>query len=338
MLELPISVLELGLVQDGTSSGRAFAQLVTLARRAEQLGFYRFWVAEHHGSPSTASTVPPVLTARVAAATSSIRVGSGGVMLPNHSAVIVAEEFGTLGAFDPGRIDMGIGRGPGSVNAAYTELLRRGAPPISDEGYAEQVRALLGYFTADSSRAVRVSLAEQYPPQVWLLSSSEAGAALAGELGLPVSLAHHIRPANTESALRVYRERFKPSRWLDRPHAMVSVWAICAETDERAQELARPADVHFAGLRSGGTGKFPTPEQAAGHQFTAEEENFLAQFNDGHLRGGPETVRKLVTEITDRLRPDELMVQVPVYDIEERIRSLGLITEHVVRTPQPNRA
>jgi luciferase family oxidoreductase group 1 len=271
-------------------------------------------------------------------ATSSIRVGSGGVMLPNHSPVVVAEEFGTLGAFDPGRIDLGIGRGPGSIDPAFAQVLRRGAPPVTDEDYAAQVRALLEYLTPDSSRSVRVGIAEQYPPQVWLLSSSEAGAALAAELGLPLSFACHIRPANAESALTLYRDRFKPSRWLDRPYVMVSVWATCAETDERARELARPADLQFTRLLTRKDGKFPTPEEAAGHRFTAEEEAFLARFRDGHLYGGPETMRRRVTDIAERLRPDELMVQVPVYGVDQRLRSLELITEHVVspRYPVPN--
>jgi luciferase family oxidoreductase group 1 len=331
VLDLPISVLDLGLVQAGTASGQALSQLVTLAQRAEQLGFHRFWIAEHHGSPFVSSTVPPVLVARLAAATSSIRVGSGGVMLPNHSPVVVAEQFGTLSAFDPGRIDLGVGRGPGSSNAAYIEALRQGAPPVTDEDYAAQVRALVGYLTPDSSRDVRVTMAEEYPPQVWLLSSSEAGAALAAELGLPLAFASHIKPANSESALAVYRDRFTPSRWLDRPQVMVSVWAICAETDERARELARPADIQFVRvMMAHQEGEFLSLQEAARYRFTAEEEDFLAAFRDGHLYGDPETIRRSITDIVDRLRPDELMIQVPVYDVDHRTRSLELITKHVV--------
>jgi luciferase family oxidoreductase group 1 len=335
MINLPISVLDLALVQSGSTTGRALAQMIAFARRAEQLGFSRFWVAEHHGSPTFASTVPPVLVARVAAHTSSIRVGSGGVMLPNHSPLVVAEQFGTLGAFDPGRIDLGVGKGPGSVNAAYTDVLRRGAPPVSDEDYASQVRTLLSYLTPDESRGVRVSIAEDNPPQVWLLASSEASAALAAELGLPISIAHHIRPANTEPALAVYRERFKPSRWLDRPYAMVSTSVICAETDEHAEELAQPADVLAAQFLTGQGSKFPTPEEAARHRFTPTEADFIGTLRNGQLRGGPETIGRHLTELVSRLSPDELILATPLYDIEDRTRSLELITEWVVCPRSP---
>jgi luciferase family oxidoreductase group 1 len=338
VIELPISVLDLALVQSGSSIDGSLVQMIAMARRAEQLGFHRFWVAEHHGSPAFASTVPPVLVARLAAETSSIRIGSGGVMLPNHPSVVVAEQFGTLGAFDPGRIDLGIGKGPGSPNAAYVDVLRRGAPPISDEDYADQIRTLLAYLTPDESRGVRVSVAEDYPPQIWLLASSESSAALAAELGLPLSFAHHIRPANTEAALAVYRERFKPSRWLDRPYVMVSVSVICAETDEHAEELARPSELLTAQYLTGQESKFPTPEEAARHRFTQKERDFLSTLQDGRLQGGPERVGQRLTELVGRISPDELMLETSLYNIETRMRSLELLTEHVIspRSPAPD--
>ena len=217
MIDLPVSVLDAGFWQDGAAAGQSLADMVVLARRAEQLGFLRFWVTEHHSSRIINGAAPPVIIGRVAAATVSIRVGAGGVMLPNHSPVAVAEQFGTLGALDPGRIDLGIGQGSGSFNAAYIDALRLGTPPLSSEGYGSRIRELLGYLQADEARTVRVALAEDYPPEVWLLSSSPASAGLAAEIGLPLSFAYHINPAATQESLALYRARFSPSRWLDRP-------------------------------------------------------------------------------------------------------------------------
>jgi luciferase family oxidoreductase group 1 len=215
VIDVPVSVLDTALVLSGRSASEALSHAVAVARRAERLGFRRYWVAEHHGSPAFASVAPAVLVAWLAAETESIRVGSGGIMLPNHLPFIVAEQFGSIGALGGGRIDLGIGKGTGAANATVTDMLRHGAPAPSDEAYASEVRQLLRYFAPGGSSCIGAPVPESYPPQVWLLGSGEFSASLAAQLGLPMAVAHHIRPGATESALDLYRRQFKPSRWLE---------------------------------------------------------------------------------------------------------------------------
>jgi len=215
--DVPVSVLDTALVLSGRPASEALSHTVTVARQAEALGFRRYWVAEHHGSPAFASVAPAALVAWLAAETESIRVGSGGVMLPNHLPLIVAEQFGSIGALGGGRIDLGIGKGTGAANTTVAGILRRGAPAPSDEAYAGDVRQLLGYFTPGGSSGVGAPLPESYRPQVWLLASGESSARLVAELGLPMAVAHHIRPGSSQSALEVYRRQFKPSRSLAAP-------------------------------------------------------------------------------------------------------------------------
>jgi luciferase family oxidoreductase group 1 len=326
---VPMSVLDTALVLSGRPASEALSHTVTVARQAERLGFRRFWMAEHHGSPAFASVAPAVLVAWLAAETESIRVGSGGVMLPNHLPLIVAEQFGSIGAFGGGRIDLGIGKGTGAANAAVTDMLRRGAPSPSDEAYASEVRELLGYFTPGGSSGVGAPIPESYPPQVWLLGSGESSAALAAELGLPMAVAHHIRPASTESALEVYRRQFKPSRWLDRPHAMVSVTVICAETAERVEELARPYEVLIAQALAGQGSALCTADQAAGYAFTARERQLISTLRAGGVHGDARQVRHGLAALAGRFAPDELIVMVPVYEPQDRLPALEAIAGSV---------
>jgi luciferase family oxidoreductase group 1 len=323
MMGLPVSVLDIGLVQDGTSTGQCLADVIATARRADQLGFLRFWVAEHHGSQAMAGAVPSVMISRLAAETASIRLGAGGVMLPNHSSVAVAEQFGTLGALDPGRIDLGIGRGPGGFNRDFIEALRQGAAPLSDEGYGNRIRELLGYLEEDKARSVRVSLAEDYPPEVWLLASSPSGAALAAGLGLPVSFAYHIRPANTRDSLAIYRDRFQPSQWRDRPYVLLSVSVACAETDELAAKRAQLAEellVRDVGEQLSATGQDPAPARRKA----------LEAIRGGSVRGGPETVARYLSELVDRFAPDELILVLSLSTVADRLRCLELVSEQVI--------
>ena len=323
--DVPVSVLDTALVLNGKPASEALSNTVTLARQAERLGFRRFWVAEHHGSPAFASVAPAVLVAWLAAETESIRVGSGGVMLPNHLPFIVAEQFGSIGALGGDRIDLGVGKGTGAANATVAGVLRRGAPSVSDEAYADEVRQLLGYFEPGGSAVVGAPMPESYPPQVWLLGSGESSATLAAELGLPMAVANHIRPAATESALEVYRRQFKPSRWLDRPHAMVSVTVICAETGERAEELARPYEVLIAQALAGQKSPLFMADQAAEHTFTPAERQLIATLGEGGVRGDAEQVRRGLAALIGRLAPDELIVSVPVYEIADRLQALEVI-------------
>jgi luciferase family oxidoreductase group 1 len=323
--DVPVSVLDTALVLSGKPASEALSQAVTAARQAERLGFRRFWVAEHHGTPAFASVAPAALVAWLAAETESIRVGSGGVMLPNHLPFIVAEQFASIGALAGGRVDLGIGKGTGAANPAAGDVLRRGAPAASDEAYASEVRQLLGYFTPGGSSGVVAPIPESYPPQVWLLGSGESSAELAAELGLPMAVAHHIRPGRTESALDVYRRQFKPSRWLDRPHVMVSATVICAETDARAQELAQPYEVLIAQALAGQKSPLLTTDQAAQYAFTPRERQVIATLREGEVRGDASQVQRGLAALTDRFAPDELIVMLPAYEIHDRVRTLEVI-------------
>jgi luciferase family oxidoreductase group 1 len=320
-----VSVLDTALVLSGEPANEALSHAVTAAREAERLGFRRFWVAEHHGSPAFASVAPAALVAWLAAKTESIRVGSGGVMLPNHLPLIVAEQFGSIGAVSGGRVDLGIGKGTGAANAAVADILRRGDLTPSDEAYADTVRQLLGYFAPGGSSGVGAPVPECYPPQVWLLGSSEASAALAAELGLPLAVAHHIRPGKTESAIDAYRRQFKPSRWLDHPYVMVSVTVIGAETGERAAELALPYEVLIAQARAGQKSPLSTIDQAARYPFTPQERELITTLRAGSVRGDVRQVRHGLAALVGRFAPDELIVSVPVYELDERVRVLEII-------------
>src|SRR5579871_3789426 len=230
---VPLGVLDLAPVPEGLTAGDALRATIDLAKKTEELGFTRFWVAEHHGMPGVASSSPPVLIGHIASATSSIRVGSGGVMLPNHSSLVVAEQFGMLEALHPGRIDLGIGRAPGTdqVTAA---ALRRSPEGLSEDDFPDQLMDLLGYFTGRWPQGhpfaqITAVPGRGYQPAMWLLGSSGYSAQVAGLLGLPFAFAHHFSPANTLPALSLYREHFRPSELLDQPYAMVAAAVVCAD-------------------------------------------------------------------------------------------------------------
>jgi luciferase family oxidoreductase group 1 len=322
---VPMSVLDTALVLSGRPASEALSHTVTVARQAERLGFRRFWMAEHHGSPAFASVAPAVLVAWLAAETESIRVGSGGVMLPNHLPLIVAEQFGSIGALGGDRIDLGIGKGTGAANAAVADILRRGAPSLSDEAYASEVRDLLGYFTPGGSSGVGTPMPESYPPQVWLLASGDSSATLAAELGLPMAVAHHIRPGKTESALEIYRRQFKPSQWLDVPYVMVSVTVICAETGERAEELARPYEALIAQALTGQKSPLSATDQAAEYTFTPQEREVIARVRKGEVRGDAGQIQRGLAALISRFAPDELIASVPVYEVEDRVRAMEIL-------------
>src|SRR6516162_1236865 len=229
----PLSVLDLAPIPEGGSAGGALRATIELARQAERLGFTRFWVAEHHGMPGIASSSPPVLIAHIAEATSRIRVGSGGVMLPNHTSLVIAEQFGMLEALHPGRIDLGIGRAPGTDQATAAALRHRGP----DE-FPRQLTDLLGFFTGQWPTGHPLATVHAIPgegnsPDMWLLGSSGYSAQVAGALGLPFAFAHHFMPANTLPALELYRESFRPSETLGKPYAMVATGADHPGGDQR---------------------------------------------------------------------------------------------------------
>jgi luciferase family oxidoreductase group 1 len=328
-MSVPLSVLDLAPVAEGTTNSAALAHTTALARRVEELGYKRLWVAEHHNMPGIASSAPAVLLAHLAAATSTIRLGSGGVMLPNHAPLVVAEQFGTLVALHPDRIDLGIGRAPGTDQVTALAL-RRSVDALSAQDFPQELVRLMDYFGEGSGQPRVVAVPGRGDmPDIWLLGSSDFSAQLAGQLGLPFSFAHHFSSANTDLAMALYRHSFKPSKWLDKPYAMVAVNAVCAETDEEAEWLAAPAGLSFLRLRQGRPGRLPTPQEAAEYPYTPMEREFMAQRRDGQAMGSPATVTTQLNALLERTQADELMLTTLVYDIAPRIRSYELIAEQV---------
>ncbi len=252
-------------MSEGITPGDALRNSLDLAPRVERLGFNRHWVAEHHNMPGIASSAPAVLLAHIASITSTIRVGSGGVMLPNHSSLVVAEQFGMLEALHPGRVDLGIGRAPGT-DQLTARALRRARTTADD--FPDQMMELSGYFDGHwppdhPFRAITATPGLGYRPALWMLGSSDYGAHAAGVLGLPYSFAHHFASANTMLAASTYREAFCSTGAIDRPYLMLGVSVLCAETDEHARWLAGAGALSFVRLRGGRPGRFPTPEEAA---------------------------------------------------------------------------
>ena len=323
---LPLSVLDLVPIGSGTSATTALRHSTALVRRTEELGFQRYWVAEHHGMPGIASSAPAVLIAHLAGASSRIRVGSGGVMLPNHQPLVVAEQFGTLEALHPGRIDLGIGRAPGT-DPRTAAALRRGTDPLGADDFPEQLTELIGYFDGDGP--VLAVPAQGHRPALWLLGSSGYSAQVAGLLGLPFAFAHHFSGHNTMAALALYRETFRPSAVLQQPYSMIAAAVLAADTDADARRLAMPGALQFLRLRQGNPGLVPTPEEAAAYPYSAEERAFVEDRLAGQVVGAPDTVRDGVRELVQRTGVDELMIVTNVHDGADRLRSYELLAEAV---------
>ncbi|MBO2445714.1 LLM class flavin-dependent oxidoreductase [Actinomadura barringtoniae] len=329
-MSVPFSVLDLAPVVSGSTSGQALRNTLDLARHAERLGFHRYWLAEHHAMPGIASSATAVLIGQVAAATERLRVGSGGIMLPNHAPMVVAEQFGTLEALYPGRIDLGLGRAPGTDQATALAL-RRSPEALSVDDFPEQVHELRAYFDKQS----KVTPAAGNEPPVWLLGSSGYSARLAGLLGLPFAFAHHFSAENTLPALALYRESFRPSPALERPYALIAVSVTAAESDERAQELARPQALSFLRLRQGRPGLLPTPEEAASHPYSPIEQEIIQSRIGSQVVGGPDTVRRQMDALLADTKADEVMVTTMVYDHADRLRSYDLLAELYDLSPEP---
>jgi luciferase family oxidoreductase group 1 len=323
---MPFSVLDLAVVGAGSPAGAALTSTTQLGQRTEELGYHRFWVAEHHNMPGIASSAPAVLIAHLAAATREIRVGSGGVMLPNHAPLVVAEQFGMLEALHPGRVDLGIGRAPGT-DPVTAQALRRTAAGLSADDFPEELTALMGYFTGPSERGVHAVPALGNAPDIWLLGSSGYSAQVAGLLGLPFAFAHHFSAANTLPALALYRERFRPSARLREPYALVCASVVAAEDDERARYLAGPGGLSFLRLRQGRPGLMPTPEEAATFPYNEVEKAFVADRMSTQIIGGPETVLKGITGLLEQTQADELMVVTMLHDPADQRRSYELVAE-----------
>jgi luciferase family oxidoreductase group 1 len=326
---IPLSVLDVAPVANDSTPVEALAEATALAMHVDRLGFHRLWYAEHHNMPGIASSAPEVLIANAAARTTRIRVGSGGVMLPNHAPLVVAERFGTLEALHPGRIDLGIGRAPGTDQRTMRALRRLGA---SDD-LLELLHELYGFFNGfaagDAYEGIRaVPGYGGSMPALWLLGSSGYSAQAAGLMGLPFAFAHHFSAQNTLPALELYRSRFQASTDLEAPHAQVTVFVVCADTDEEAVLLASAMALSFAQRRTGrAPGRLPTLAEMRAHTWSDDERAFA----DGYLRsqvvGSPATVGTRLGELLAVTAADELMAIASVPDAQARSRSFTLLAE-----------
>jgi luciferase family oxidoreductase group 1 len=315
---------------DGTNSD-AVAGTIRLAQAAESLGYQRFWVAEHHGMPAIASSAPAVLIAGIAAATSTIRVGSGGVMLPNHAPLVVAEQFGTLRALFGDRIDLGIGRAPGT-DGATAMALRRSTEGLGVDDFPQQLLDLFGFFYGGMSDANPLHTITAVPglgdaPQLWLLGSSGYSAQVAAALGMSFAFAHHFAGDNTEAALELYRSRFEPSDLLAEPHSMIAVNVISDENPERVRALSLPGQLSFLRMRQGLKPQPVSIEEALTYDFSPLEEEFIAARNARQAIGTPAEVKARLDALLASTGADELMVSSGAATVEGRIRSLEIVRE-----------
>jgi luciferase family oxidoreductase group 1 len=317
---IPLSVLDLAPVSSGRTTPEAVQESLTLARHVEALGYGRLWVAEHHGMPGIASSAPAVLIAALAAATSTIRVGSGGVMLPNHAPLVIAEQFGTLAALHPGRIDLGLGRAPGT-DQRTAALLRRGD---SDDFPGEL--ALLRAFFAGPVEGITAVPAPGNAPDIWLLGSSGFSAQLAGLLGLPFAFAHHFSGHNTLPALELYRSSFRPGI-LAEPYAMICASVLIADTSDEARRLALPGALSFVRLRQGLPGVLPSVEEAEAYDWSAQERLFAEQRLDAQVLGSPAEASSQLARLLEDTQVDELMVTTVAHSMETRLRSYELLAQ-----------
>lgn len=314
---IPFSVLDLAPITEPGSASESFAHTVDLARHAEAWGYHRFWLAEHHGMPGIASAATAVLIGHVAGATQRIRVGAGGVMLPNHSPLVIAEQFGTLDALYPGRIDLGLGRAPGS-DQRTSHALRRSL--TSDpEAFPRDVLELIAYF--EGRAPVHATPGEGQHVPVWVLGSSLFGAQLAAMLGLPYAFASHFAPAMLTDALAVYRRQFRPSRFLDKPHAMLGYNVFAADTDADAHYLATSWQQSFVNLRSGRPGRLPPPVEGYVEALPPQGRALLEQVLSCAAIGAPGTVADELRAFIAKTGADELIVTCNMYDHAARLRS-----------------
>ncbi|WP_282024692.1 LLM class flavin-dependent oxidoreductase [Limimaricola cinnabarinus] len=327
------SLLDLAPVTEDETPAQALAHAADLARHAEALGYHRYWLAEHHNMPGIASAATAVAIGHVAQATSTIRVGAGGIMLPNHAPLIVAEQFGTLDALHPGRVDLGLGRAPGTDGATAQALRRYNQ---SADAFPQDVVELISYLDDDEGRGpVRAVPGMGSHLPVWILGSSTFGAQLAAYLGLPYAFASHFAPQMLEPAIRAYREGFRPSERLSEPYFMMAAGLHAADTDEEARYHRSSQILSFARLRTGTPGRLSRPvENVADHVPASAIAGAEAALSVS-ATGGPDTVRRQLGALIERYRPDELMLTGMMFDPEARKRSFEIGAEALsdMKTP-----
>ncbi len=324
-----LSVLDLCPIPSGYTASDAIANSLDLAQRAEDLGYNRYWFAEHHNTGMLACSAPELLIARVGAVTTRLRVGSGGIMLPNHSALKVAETFRVLEAMTPGRVDLGLGRAPGT-DPVTAGVLRRGAPEGPDD-FPRQLGELISYYNDEAllepgARRVAAVPLGMPMPELWILGSSPYGAQLAAVNGFKFAFAHHIQPETAVDAMRLYRTRFQASEFGSAPRSMVAIHAVCAPSDEEAETLAASADLALVNFRRGRIGRgLPSVAEAQAYAYPPEEE-MLRRSNRAHMNlGSPDTLRQKISALMADTLADEVMIHTLVHDHAARVRSYRLL-------------
>ena len=323
---VPLSVLDLSPITEGGDAGQSLRNSLDLARHVEALGYRRFWMAEHHNLPGIASAATAVALAHVAAGTSSIRIGAGGIMLPNHAPLVIAEQFGTLAALHPGRVELGLGRAPGS-DQITAWAIRRNLQGGAEE-FPRDVVELMGYFQpAEPGQAVQAVPGAGLEVPIWILGSSLYGAQVAAYLGLPFAFASHFAPAMMMQAMAIYRERFRPSAQLSAPNVMLGVTVVAAEADEEARFLFSSLQQSMLNSRTGRRGQLPPPVE----NFEARLDPYARTILDDGLScavvGGPDTVRLGLDDFIRRTGADELMVTANIFDHAKRKRSFEIVAE-----------
>jgi luciferase family oxidoreductase group 1 len=328
---IPFSVLDLSPIVQGGDAAQSFRNTLDLAQHAERWGYQRYWLAEHHGMPGIASAATSVLIGYVAAGTSTIRVGAGGIMLPNHSPLLIAEQFGTLASLYPGRIDLGLGRAPGS-DAVTARALRRNLSNDADE-FPRDVVELMDYFSASSRNPVHAVPGQGLDVPVWILGSSLFGAQLAAALGLPYAFASHFAPQQMMQAVALYRANFRPSTQLAKPYVMLGFNVFAADSEEEAAYQATSMQQAFVNLRSGRPSRLPPPVRDYASHVAPAEKALLDSVLSCAAIGAPRTVRQSLNAFIERTGADELMITSQIFDHGARLRSYELTSGLFAETP-----
>ena len=322
---IPFSILDLSPIPRGATASVALSNTLALAQRAEQLGYKRYWLAEHHNMPGIASAATSIVIGHVAGGTKTIRVGSGGIMLPNHSPLVIAEQFGTLASLYPGRIDLGLGRAPGT-DMLTARALRR-TMEDSAEQFPQDVLELQNYFAAaQPGQHIRAVPGEGLEVPIWLLGSSLFSAQLAAMLGLPFAFASHFAPELMIQALEIYRSRFQPSHQLDRPYAILGANVLAADTDAEARRQFTSQQQSFINLRRGSPGQVPPPIDDIGSYWSAAEKAMVERSLAVSFVGSPESVGRGLAAFIESTQPDELMITAHIHDQPARLRSIELVS------------
>jgi luciferase family oxidoreductase group 1 len=322
---IPFSVLDLSPITEGSDAAQSFRNTLDLAQHGERWGYQRYWLAEHHGIPGIASAATAVLIGHVAGGTNTIRVGAGGIMLPNHSPLVIAEQFGTLESLYPGRIDLGLGRAPGS-DQLTARALRRNLASDADQ-FPQDVVELMDYFAATQRHAVRAVPGAGLNIPIWILGSSLFGAQIAAALGLPYAFASHFAPAQMMQAIDLYRATFRPSPQLNKPYVMLGFNVFAAETDDEAHFLASSTQQAFVNLRSGHPKRLPPPAHDYLNRINLGEKAILDQILSCAAIGSRDTVRSGLQNFIKRTQADELMITSQIFDHAARLRSYEITSE-----------